>query len=102
MRIVSESGVAAGVRRIEAVTGPRAFRFMADRERALLQVAARLKVPMTGMTSGAEQIEKKLEALVDERRQLEKRLEESLRGGGSDGGLAQRVVEAAETVNGVP
>ncbi|MCA0376398.1 MAG: alanine--tRNA ligase [Gemmatimonadetes bacterium] len=101
MRIVSESGVAAGVRRIEAVTGPRAFRFMADRERALLQVAARLKVPMTGMTSGAEQIEKKLEALVDERRQLEKRLEESLRGGGSGGGLAQRVVEAAETVNGV-
>ena len=44
-RIMSESGVAAGVRRIEALTGPRAFQLLAERERALMSIAGRLKVP---------------------------------------------------------
>ncbi|WP_337170424.1 alanine--tRNA ligase [Gemmatimonas aurantiaca] len=100
VRIVSESGVAAGVRRIEAVSGPRAFQFLADRERALLQVASRLKVPMSGMTSGLEQIERKLDTLMDERKQLEKRLDESLRGGSSGGGVAQQLVARAGDVAG--
>lgn len=100
IRIVSESGVAAGVRRIEAITGPRAFQFLADRERALLQVASRLKVPMSGLTSGLEQIEKKLDGLMDERKQLEKRLDEAMRGGASGGGLAQQLVAAASEVGG--
>jgi alanyl-tRNA synthetase len=38
IRVVAESGVAAGVRRLEAVTGPRAFQFLTDRERALQQL----------------------------------------------------------------
>lgn len=50
---------------------------------------------MSGMTSGAEQIERKLDALMDERKQLEKRLEESLRGGGAGGGLAQQLIAKA-------
>ena len=97
---MSEVGVAAGVRRIEAVTGPRAFQFFADRERVLQQVAGRLKVPLTGMSSGAEQIEKKLDALIDERRQLEKRLDEAMRGGANGGGLAQQLVATATDVHG--
>lgn len=100
IRIVSESGVAAGVRRIEAITGPRAFQFLADRERALLQVASRLKVPMSGLTSGLEQIEKKLDGLMDERKQLEKRLDEAMRGGATGGGLAQQLVAAASDIAG--
>ncbi|MBL0939777.1 MAG: alanine--tRNA ligase [Gemmatimonadaceae bacterium] len=100
IRIVSEGGVAAGVRRLEAVTGPRAFQFLADREKALLQVATRLKVPMSGMTSGIEQIEKKLDGLLDERKQLEKRLEEAMRGGATGGGLAQQLVASAADVGG--
>jgi alanyl-tRNA synthetase len=100
IRIVSESGVAAGVRRLEAITGPRAFQFLADRERALLQVASRLKVPMSGLTSGLEQIEKKLDGIMDERKQLEKRLDEAMRGGASGGGLAQQLVAAASEVGG--
>ena len=100
IRIVSESGVAAGVRRIEAITGPRAFQFLADRERALLQVASRLKVPMSGLTSGLEQIEKKLDCLMDERKQLEKRLDDAMRGGVSGGGLAQQLVAAASDIAG--
>ncbi len=100
LRIVSEGGVAAGVRRIEAVTGPRAFQFLADRERALLHVASKLKVPMTGTTSGMEQIEKKLDALIDERKQLEKRLDEAMRSGATGGGLAQQLVASASDVSG--
>jgi alanyl-tRNA synthetase len=100
LRVVSESGVAAGVRRIEAVTGPRAFQFLADRERTLLQVAGRLKVPMTGTTSGAEQIEKKLDALLEERRQLEKRLDDAMRGGATGGGMAQQLAGGATLIEG--
>ena len=99
-RIVAEVGVAAGVRRIEAVTGPRAFQFLADRERVLLQVASRLKVPMTGTSSGAEQIEKKLDTLIDDKKQLEKRLDEAMRGGVSGGGLAQQLASQAREVGG--
>jgi len=101
MRIVSEGGVAAGVRRIEAVTGPRAFQFLADRERALVQVATRLKVPMAGTATNIEQIEKKLDALIDERKQLEKRLDEAMRGGVSGGGVAQQLASQATEVSGV-
>jgi alanyl-tRNA synthetase len=100
LRIVSESGVAAGVRRIEAVTGPRAFQFLAAREHTLLQLASRLKVPMTGMTSGLEQMERKLDSLLEERKQLEKRLDEAMRGGATGGGMAQQLVAQAQAVNG--
>ena len=99
LRIVAEVGVAAGVRRIEAVTGPRAFQFLTDREHVLLRVAGRLKVPMTGVSSGAELIEKKLDALIDERKQLEKRVDEVMRGG-VGGGLAQQLVAGAKDVHG--
>ena len=101
IRIVSEGGVAAGVRRIEAVTGPRAFQFLADRERALVQVATRLKVPMAGTATNIEQIEKKLDALIDERKQLEKRLDEAMRGGVSGGGVAQQLASQATEVSGM-
>ncbi len=99
LRIVAEVGVAAGVRRIEAVTGPRAFQFLTDRERVLLHVANRLKVPMTGTASGAEQIEKKLDALIDERKQLEKQLDGAMRGA-AGGGLAQQLVSTAREIHG--
>ena len=100
VRIVSEGGVAAGVRRIEAVAGPRAFQFMAERERALLHIASRLKVPMTA--GGVEQLEKKVDALLDERKQLEKRLEEAMRGSASAGGVVQALVDKATTIAGTP
>jgi alanyl-tRNA synthetase len=100
LRIVSEGGVAAGVRRIEAITGPRAFQFLAERERALLQVASKLKVPMSGGSNAIEQIERKLDGLLDERRQLEKRLDEAMRGGGQGGGLAQQIAGKANEVGG--
>jgi alanyl-tRNA synthetase len=76
-RIVAETGVAAGVRRIEAATGPAAFAVLRDHERVIARVADLLKTPI-------ENIERRVHALVEERRALERRLEESVRGGGGD------------------
>jgi alanyl-tRNA synthetase len=94
VRIVAESGVAAGVRRIEAISGPRAFQFLAHRERALLGIATRLKVPVTATDNGTELLDKRIEALIDERRQLEKKLDEALRSSGG-GGPAQQLLSQA-------
>jgi len=44
-RILSEGGVAAGVRRIEAVTGEAAWRLIADEAKWLREAAAKLKTP---------------------------------------------------------
>jgi alanyl-tRNA synthetase len=75
LKIVSETGVAAGVRRIEAVTGPGAYEFVRAEERTLHRVAESLRVP-------AEQLERRVAQLIEERRALERRLEEAMRGGG--------------------
>jgi len=92
-RIVSEGGVAAGVRRIEAVTGRGAYELLTQRDQALHEVAARLKVN----TPTAELLGRKLDALLQEKRTLEKKLEEALRGGG---GQAADLLAGAEPLAG--
>jgi alanyl-tRNA synthetase len=74
-KIVSETGVAAGIRRIEAVTGPRAYQLVRAEERRLHKLGELLRSPADGVV-------KRVETLLEDRRKLEKRLEESLRGGG--------------------
>ncbi|MDE3126520.1 MAG: alanine--tRNA ligase [Gemmatimonadota bacterium] len=74
-QIVHETGVASGVRRIEAVTGPAAYALLHGRAQALARAADLLKAPLDG-------VEKRIQALLDERRALEKRVDEVLRGGG--------------------
>ena len=76
-KIVGEAGVAAGVRRIDAATGPGAFAVLRERERVLARVADLLKAPV-------ENVERRVQALLEERRTLERRLEDSMRGGGGD------------------
>ncbi|MEW5791942.1 MAG: alanine--tRNA ligase [Pseudomonadota bacterium] len=68
-RIVSEGGVAAGVRRIEAVTGRHALAYVREREMALRQVAELLKAT-------PQDAAKRLEVLLEQNRQLEKELEQ--------------------------
>ena len=89
-RVVHETGVAAGVRRIEAATGARAFEAMRERERTLARVAELLRSP-------GDQVLRRVQALVDERRTLERKLEEAMRGGGDQ---VQSLVAAASQVNG--
>jgi alanyl-tRNA synthetase len=69
MKIVSESAVAAGVRRIEAVTGKAAIAHMTMTEELLNQTAVALNVPPAGVPERAR-------ALVDERKRLENELSE--------------------------
>jgi alanyl-tRNA synthetase len=67
-KIVSESGVAAGVRRIEAVTGAAAIAFVADEEARLDAIGNLLS------TSGADVVEK-LRQVFDRQKKLERELE---------------------------
>jgi len=89
---VQETGVAAGVRRVTAVTGPKAFEHLRERERMLERVAELVKAPVHGAL-------KKVESVLDERRQLERRLDEAQRGGGAD--QVQRLVAGAADLGGV-
>ncbi|HVB32597.1 MAG TPA: alanine--tRNA ligase [Gemmatimonadaceae bacterium] len=74
-QIVHETGVASGVRRIEAMTGPGAYALLHDRAQSLGRAAELLKVSVDG-------VEKRIQGLLDERRALEKRVDEAVRGGG--------------------
>ena len=89
-KIVAETGVAAGVRRIEAVTGPRAYEVVREEERRLQRIVDVVKASPNGVV-------KRVEALVEERRQLERRLEETMRGGGDQ---VATLVAGARQVNG--
>jgi alanyl-tRNA synthetase len=67
-RIVSEGSVAAGVRRIEAVTGERALQRVAEESRMLAEIAALLQV---GVSDVKAQIEKTMEQVKQLERELE-------------------------------
>ena len=68
-KITSESGISAGVRRIEAVAGERALDWVADEEARLARIAALLK----GATADADE---RVAQLVERSRRLEKELEQ--------------------------
>ena len=91
-KIVSETGIASGVRRIEAVTGEKALALVEAEEQQLQSVAGLLK-------AGKDDITVKLEQLLTKHRELEKELEKlkakQAASAGSD--LASQVVE----INGV-
>jgi alanyl-tRNA synthetase len=92
-KIVGESAVAAGVRRVEAVTGATAEAWVAEQDRLLNEAAGVLKV-------GAADLPGRITALVEERRKLEREvadLRKKLATGGSAGGAAAEV----ETIAGV-
>jgi alanyl-tRNA synthetase len=92
LRVVSEGAVAAGVRRIEALTGEGARRHLDEQERRLKQIAAALKVAPADAAA-------RVEAVLEERRKFEKDLADArkklaLGGGGTP------APEANETVAG--
>src|SRR5690606_40875350 len=66
-RIVSESGVAAGIRRVEAVTGDVALERIQAEEAVLAGAAGMLKVPVVELPG-------KLEQMLEASRALEKEL----------------------------
>ncbi|WP_285020316.1 alanine--tRNA ligase [Novosphingobium sp. fls2-241-R2A-195] len=92
-RIVSESAVSSGVRRIEAMTGEGARQWLVGREDALKNAASLLRTT-------PEDVEARVAALLDERRKLERELAEAKKALALGGGGAK--AEAAdEDVGGV-
>ena len=94
-RIVSESAVSSGVRRIEALTGEAARQWLVAREEALKAAAGVIRAT-------PEDVPARLAALIEERKRLEKELAEAKKalalGGGGTGGAG---ASADETVAGV-
>ena len=88
-KIVSEGGVSAGVRRIEAVTGEAALALIAEGDRRLTETAAVLK-------ASPADVPDRVAALIEDRRRLERQVAE-LQRKLATGGTAAEV----EEVNGV-
>ncbi|WP_404465276.1 alanine--tRNA ligase [Vreelandella aquamarina] len=67
--VVSEVGIASGVRRIEAITGENALAYFREQEARVQRIGERLKTK-------PEQVEARVESLVERNRSLEKELEQ--------------------------
>ena len=92
-RIVAESAVSSGVRRIEALTGEGARQWLIGREDSLKHTASLLRTT-------PEDVEARVAALLDERRKLERELAEAKKALALGGGGAK--AEAAdEDVGGI-
>ena len=91
-KIVSEGSVAAGVRRIEALAGEPAWRYIAERDELVRAVARRLQV-------APAQVEEKLESVLLQLRQTERARDELRRQLAAL--QAERLLAQAERVDGV-
>jgi len=91
VRVLGESAVGAGVRRVEAVTGQAARAYLVEQDDRIKALAGALKVQPSEVVS-------RVESLFEERRRLEKELAEAKRRlamGGGEGGSAGDVREIA-------
>ena len=68
-KIISESGIGAGTRRIEAVTAREAFEYLEDQNQLLQTTATELKIPK------AKNVPDKVASLLDNVKQLENKLQ---------------------------
>jgi len=92
LRILSESGIAAGVRRIEALTGQGALEWVRGREELLERASGLLRAPVA-------ELPERVQRLLEERRSLERELEE-LRAA-ARGAASRDLTETAREVGGV-
>ena len=65
IKVTTETGIAAGVRRIEAITGPQAFKRYQEHEKQLEALAVLLKI-------GPDKLDTKIERLLSSQKDLEK------------------------------
>lgn len=90
-KIIAESAVAAGVRRIEAITGIAAENFINAQVKLVHQLRELLKNP--------KDLSKSVESLVEENNRLKKEIEKSILEKSS--GLKNELAEKAEVINGI-
>ncbi len=92
-RIVGESAIAAGVRRIEAVAGLEAYRKATDEVALIKSLAGKVNSPI-------HELDKKIEAVLAHQKELEKTLKQSIARSASQ--TASWLLGRVQTVNGVP
>jgi alanyl-tRNA synthetase len=92
--ILSEGGVAAGVRRIEAATGAAALAHLKAQAALAKAIASNIKAPLSEVTDRVSQ-------LADERRKLERELAETKKKLALAGGAGQTAPAGPENVAGV-
>ena len=90
LKIISESAVSSGVRRIEALTGEAARKWLSDRDAKLRETAATLK-------SAPDEVPARVALLVDERRRLERELADARKALAMGGGSPKSDGPAPET-----
>jgi alanyl-tRNA synthetase len=93
LKVVSESAVAAGVRRVEALTGEAARRWLLRRDERLREAAAALK-------ASPEEVPARVAALLEERRRLERELAEAKKALARGGGSGRAQEDEPEAVGG--
>jgi len=93
LKIIGESAVSAGVRRIEALTGEAARQWLGSRDAKLREAAATLK-------SSPDEVPARIASLVEERKRLERELAEAKKALAMGGGSAKSEAAAPEDVNG--
>jgi alanyl-tRNA synthetase len=92
-KIISESAVSAGVRRIEALTGEAARRWLNDRDSKLRETAGALK-------SSPDEVPARVASLMEERKRLERELADARKQLAMGGGGARSEASVPEDVNG--
>jgi alanyl-tRNA synthetase len=92
-RIVGESAIAAGVRRIEAVAGLEAYRKAGEELRLLESLAGKVNSPVG-------ELEKKIEALLAHQKGMEKQLKTAQQREASN--IASNLKAQAAAINGIP
>jgi alanyl-tRNA synthetase len=91
LKILSEGSLAAGVRRIEAVTGKEAFGYLRDEEKELKKITEIMKV--------ADNPSGKLIKLLDEMKELEKQLQRFMAKTASE--RSAEIIKKARDINGI-
>jgi alanyl-tRNA synthetase len=95
LEIISESAVSSGVRRIEALTGEAARRWLSDRDTRLREAAATLK-------SSPDEVPARIASLVEERKRLDRELADAKKalamGGIAEGVGSAKISVKAEAV----
>jgi alanyl-tRNA synthetase len=92
-RIVGESAIAAGVRRIEAVAGLEAYRQAAGELQLIKSLAGKVNSPVG-------ELEKKIESLLENQKAMEKQLGAAQQREASN--AASRLLEEIKTINSIP
>ncbi|WP_170004583.1 alanine--tRNA ligase [Pseudopontixanthobacter vadosimaris] len=93
-RIVAESAVSSGVRRIEALTGEAARQWLVGREEDLKTIASTLR-------TAPDDVKDRVAALLEERKSLERELAEARRQLALSGGGADKAATQDEDIGGV-